>query len=375
MPPCRPPGFVRPSLLALALAVGAHAPLRAEEAATTAPVATAAAAGASVPAAAPVPLPADGLDIEHGDRLQGLKKVAIAGLALYVISESEAGASAGAAGHGSMAVVNASMKVTGLEPARLQALADATLERTVQALRARGIEVMPEDELKALPAFAALQAQADASPLAVDAAAGKGSVYGAHGLPMIHMGEMGWLSRTVGGLFGAKVSDPYVSLGDQMSAGFRLGRLGPALDALGQAAGVPLVFVRVVLTAAQVKTSGGAFTLRASTDVRNSLLMPAWTNRILVRRVDGSFGRVSLKKPLISETGLGELVDVTSTGAKVADVATTVLTLAASMMGAGRAVSQRSQVLELRSSPEQFDAVAWPHVAGTLEGLAGALTP
>jgi hypothetical protein len=59
----------------------------------------------------PLPLlPLDGLDIEEGSRLQGLKQVAIAGVALYVVTEAEGNASAGAALHGGMATANTSLR-------------------------------------------------------------------------------------------------------------------------------------------------------------------------------------------------------------------------------------------------------------------------
>jgi hypothetical protein len=66
---------------------------------------------------------------------------------------------------------------------------------------------------------------------------------------------------------------------------------------------------------------------------------------------------------------------VTSTGAKAMDVATTALTTAAALFGAGRAVSQSTQNVELRTTPDQFEAVAMPHLLGVAQALAGALTP
>lgn len=318
----------------------------------------------------------DGLDLEQAERLQGLSRVALAGVALYVITEADAGASAGAAYRGStMAVVNSSIKVRGLEPARLQALADQAHQQLRDALQARGIEVMPAAQLQALPEYAAFQAVADKAPLALDTKGGKGQVFAGGGLPLLHMDELAWLHRTVGGLFGAKVDDPYVAMGDKMSVGFRKVKIDPALDALGKAAGVPLVFARVVLTAAQVKSQGGAWARTAAQQIPNSLLMPAWTNRLLVRRSNGDIGRVSLKNPLVSEAPLGELVDATSTATKAADVATTVLTMAAAFYGHGRGVSQSTSDLELHSTPDQFDAVALPQVGAVLKGLAEGLKP
>lgn len=334
-----------------------------------------AASAPAVAAAAPPALGEADLDVEQAARLKGLRKVALAGMALYVMTEDSGGATAGAALRGGMAYVNSAMKVTGLEPARLQALADQALAQTRAALQARGIEVVPAEQLAALPEFAALRAVADTAPLDIDTPGGKGTVYSGGGLPLIHLDEGAWLHRTVGGLFGAKVADPYVALGDKMSVGFRKVKLDPALDALAQAAGAPLVMGRVVLAAAQVKAQGGAFALMSKTEVRNSLMMPAWTTRLLVRSAGGDVGRVSLKQGLVSDDSPGELVDVTSTGAKVADVLTTALTAAAAFYGKGRAVGQSSQALELRTSPDRFDAVALPQMRAALGALSQGLTP
>lgn len=341
---------------------------------------------ASEPASAPdltppaqiaqVSVPADGLDIENGDALKGVRKVALAGVSLYVMTESSGAATAGAAFRDrSMAYVNSSLKVTGLEPARLQQLADGAHDRLVAALQARGIEVVPLADLQTLPAYAALQAAADTAPLAIDASGGKGTVYSARGLPLIHMDEQAWLNRMVGGLFGAKVEDPFVSMGDRVSGGFRKAKLDPAFSELSRAVGAPVMMARIVLSAAQVKASGGAWSLGASTQVRDTLVMPAWTNRLWVHTPQGDRARLSLKHPLVSETAPGRIVDVTSTASKVADVATTLFTFAAAMSGVGRGVAQSTQDLELRTTPEWFEAVARPQVDTALQALAQGLAP
>lgn len=363
----------------LAAALAAPAPVLAQTAeAASAPASAAAPAIDLTPPAqvAPVSVPADGLDLENADALKGVRKLVLAGVALYVITESSGGATAGVAFRDrSMASVNTSLKVTGLDGARLQALADEAHDRIAAALKARGIEVVPLAELRALPEYAELAALGDQAPLAIDASAGKGTVYSGRGLPLIHMGELAWLNRTVGGLFGAKVEDPYISFGDNVAGGFRKGKLDPVLDKLGKASGASVAMVRIVLSAAQVKASGGAWSLGASTSVRDTLVMPAWTNRIWLLTPKGDKARASLKFPLVSETPPGRIVDVTSTAAKVADVATTVLTFAAAMSGVGRGVAQSTKELELRTSPEWFDAVARPQVDAALQGLAQALAP
>ena len=369
-------GLFAPALIA-ALCTGLSAPAWGQSQANPAPEPPPATEGMQPPAqVAPVSVPADGLDLENADALRGVRKVALAGVALYVMTESSGAATSGAAFRDrSMAYVNSSLKVSGLDPARLQKLADAAHDRLVEALQARRIEVVPLATLQALPAYAALAAAADTAPLSIDASAGKGTVYSARGLPLIHMGELAWLNRMVGGLFGAKVEDPYVSLGDRMSGGIRKTRLDPAFSDLARAVGAPVLMARIVLSAAQVKASGGAWSLGASTQARDTLLMPAWTNRLWLHTPQGEQARVSLKFPLVSETAPGRIVDVTSTASKVADVATTLFTFAAAMSGVGRGVAQSTQDLELRTTPDWFEAVARPQVDAALQALAQGLAP
>jgi hypothetical protein len=380
--------FPRPARLLLALAgaltlsalppaARAQAPDAAASSAAAPATTTTAADPGPPPQVAPVAPPAaDALDLENPDGLKGVRRVALAGVAVYVLDRTSGGASAGGVfANRSMAVVNTSVKVTGLDPARLQALADAAHDTTVAALKARGVEVLTADELRSQPAWAELTAAADPSPLPFDAAAGQGHVYSARGLPLFHMDEAAWMPRTIGGLFGAKVEDPFVSLGDKMSGGFRKVKVDPPLAALATAVNAPVLLVRLVLTPAQVKASGGAFSLTASTSARDSLVLPGWTNRLLLIPPKGDRARVSLKDAMASATPPGRMVDVTSTGTKVADIATTALTFAAAFYGVGRGVAQSTTELELRTSPDWFDAVARPQMDAALTGLAGALKP
>jgi hypothetical protein len=364
------------SLLAACCLAAASLPAAAQQDAP----ASAAASAPALPVPSdikPVTLASDDLDIEDGAALRGLKRVALAGVAVYVVNEASAGGSAGAVYRDrTMASVNTSLKVVGLDAARLQALADAAHDRIVAALSARGLDVVPLAELKALPAYADLAAIGEPQPMALDARGGKGQVFSAHGLPLIHQSEQMWHNRTVGGLFGAKVDDRFAGLGDNLAAAMRKPKLDAALEGISKSSGgAAIVMARLVLTAAQVKGSGGAWALSASTSVRNSLFMPAWTNRLWVRRADGQAGRVSLKHALASEQALGEIVDVTSTGTKAANIALTAFTMLAAMSGTGRGVVASSQDLELRSSPELFEAVALPQIQGVVEGLSRALEP
>lgn len=379
----RPARLLRPALPGHALcllalcAMLATLPAHAQDAAASAPAAGSPSLPAPPAALAAPKLGSEDLDVEDAATLRGHKKAVLAGVSLYVLTEASGAATAGAAFRDrSMAYVNSSLKVTGLDPARLQALADAAHEQIAAALQARGIAVLPLATLKAQPEYTALAALGESSPLPLDARAGKGMVYSAQGLPLIHQSELTWKHRTVGGLFGAKVEDPYVGFGDNLSSAMRMTKLEAALDGLSKAnEGAPVVMARLVLTAAQIKASGGAFTLGASTSAKDSLVSPAWTNRLWLRTAGGATGRVSLKHALVSEAAPGVIVDVTSTTSKVVDIATTALTFAAALSGVGRGVSQSTKDLELRSSPELFEAVALPQLQGVISGLAQALAP
>ena len=324
-----------------------------------------------------ITLPEKPLHVEQGERFKGLTKVALASFQLYVLTDYSASATAqGASSRSTLAYVATDLKVTGLTPERLKALANSLYDDTVQQLQAGGITVVPHAELTALPAFAALKAAGDADGLAIDAGGGKGQVFAARDLPVIHMDEMGWMHRNSGGLFGGeKVEDPYVALGDKMSVGFRLVKLKPALQELAGAAGAPLLQVRLVLTAAQLKAQGNSFfSHTAQTSAHGNLVLPSFTNRFLLMTPGGDFARLSLDKPLVSSTPLGPLKDVTSTGQTAANVAVTAFTMLAAMSGKGRGVIQNTSELQLETNPDAFDALARPYASAVVGALASGLS-
>ncbi|WP_374316769.1 hypothetical protein [Aquabacterium sp.] len=328
------------------------------------------------PVVAAVDLGSDALDIENAEGLKGIRKVALAGVSLYVLMESSAGVTSGGAFRDrNMASVNTSIKVVGLPQEALQQLADAVHDKVLATLQRRGFNVMSDAQLRALPEYAQWARLADASPLAFDASAGKGMIFSAKGLPLFNMDEKNFLGRTIGGLFGAKVEDNYVSLGNQIGSGFRKHDFEVASAALAKAAGATLVMARVVLAPAQVKASGGAFSLSASTTARDSLVMPSWINRLWVMQPGADAARVSLKSHLVSEQAPGRIVDVTSTGRKAANIAFTAFTMLASMNGVGRGVVVNEKKLELQTNEAWFDAVAQAQIDATVSALGAALSP
>ena len=229
--------------------------------------------------------------------------------------------------------------------------------------------------LDALPAMAALKGAADKAPLPFDAAGGKGHIYSASGLPLLHVYENAWLHRS-GGMFGPKIDDHYVSLGDKMSVGFRLTTLQPLLKDLAVATQMPLLHVRLVLAPGGVQASkGGFFAGSSETKTTSTLVMPVYTNRFMLTTADGGVGRVSLNTALLSEQGMGELVDVTSTAETAGNVALAAFSILAAASGTGRAVINNSRKQELRTSHELFDGVAKAQSTQVLQALSAKLAP
>ncbi|MBB1076069.1 hypothetical protein HUU62_16810 [Rhodoferax sp. 4810] len=312
---------------------------------------------------------------ENADVLKGLKSVAVASFQVYVLTEFEAGSTAqGGSSKGSISSTHSNMKVTGLEAARLQALTDELYAATLDMLKAKGFTVYDPAALQALPAFVAWKAASDKAPYEFDGSGGKGTAFAASGLPLLHVSEMGWLHRTRA-LFGPEIDDPYVSLGEKMGVGFRMTTLQPLVKELATAAQMPLLHVRLVLAPGGVSSKGGGFfSNKSETQTTSTLALPIFTNRFMVTTADGSVGRLSLNAPLLSEQGLGELVDVTSTAETAGNIALAAFSILASANGYGRAVINNSRKQELRTSPDIFEPVARAHAKTLLVGLTDKLS-
>jgi len=311
---------------------------------------------------------------ENADVLKGLKSVAVASFQVYVLTEFEAGSTAqGGSSKGSISSTHSNMKVMGLDTPRLQALTDELYAATLDMLKVKGFTVYDPAALQALPAFVAWKAASDKAPYEFDGSGGKGTAFTASGLPLLHVSEMGWLHRTRA-LFGPEIDDPYVSLGEKMGVGFRMTTLQPLVKELATAAQMPLLHVRLVLAPGGVASSGGGFfSNKSETKTTSTLVLPIFTNRFMVTTADGTVGRLSLNAPLLSEQGLGDLVDVTSTAETAGNIALAAFSILASANGYGRAVINNSRKQELRTSPEVFEPVAKAHAKTLLNGLTAKL--
>jgi len=314
--------------------------------------------------------------VENGSRLQGVRRVVLASFGVYVLHESDAAAtSQGGSTRGTIASSSVALKTVGLELSRLQALADRLHAQALEALRTQGLDVIELPETGGGPAVQAWREGGEAAPLAFDAAAGKGWVLSARGLPLLHVSEMGWLHRNSGGLFGGpKVDDDFVSLGDKMGVGFRMVKLQPLLKNLSEAFGAPLLHVRLVLVPGSTGAQrSGFFAASAETRSSSGLIWPAFTNRLLLTTADGGVARVSLEQAQMSEQGIGELADVTSGAETAGNVALAAFSILASASGHGRAVINNSRKHELRVDVERFESVVQAQTGVVLKALASRL--
>ena len=314
--------------------------------------------------------------VENGDKLKGLSKVVLASCGVYVLQEFDAGSTAQRGStQGSIAMTSANLKVVGVEPSRRPGMADQRCTQAVQSIRARGVTVVELPAEGGGPAVEAWRTAGETAPLAFDAAGGKGTVYSGKGLPLLHVSEMGWLHRSSGGLFGGpKVDDDYVSLGGKMGVGFQMTKLQPLIKTLAESQQAPLLHVRLVLAPGSVTASKGGF-FATSSETRSSaaLMLPAFTNRLLVTTSDGAVARVSLDKPVIAEAGIGELADVTSTAETAGNIALAAFSILSAASGHGRAVINNSRKQELRADPDQFEAVAKTQAGAVLDTLSARL--
>ncbi len=316
------------------------------------------------------------LHTENPEHIKGLKSVALAGFQVYYLTEfADGSTSQGGNTHGSIVSTHSNMKVMGLSPDKLQALTDELYQATLGLLKSKGIVVMDATALQALPAFAPYKAASDKSPLDFDAAGGKGTIFAATGLPLMHVYENGWLHRS-NLPFQTKVDDHYASLGDKMGVGFRMTTLQPLLANLATEAKMPLLHVRLVLAPGGVQASkGGFFASSSETKTSSTLTLPVFANRFLVTTADGKAGRVSLNKGLASDQPVGELADVTSTAETAGNIALAAFSILASASGHGRAVLNNSKKQELRTSHEVFDPVARSQAQLLLGNLTAAVAP
>ena len=312
---------------------------------------------AAAPLQAQTPAAPEGapLDIDHPDKLQGLKRVVIPSFNVHFVTQSRAGVPINGVQVLTGAPSNVTITLKGADPARFQALADALYDQTVQRLQAVGIEVVPLATLQAQPAFAEIVQKADPGPKAEDAAAGQGVFHAARGLPLYHMDEVSFIQKFEIKLFGGKKpEDTFLPLSSRLAAGFSHGFIAQAEQRLAQALDAAVLKVRLTVTAGTLDVATNFWTGQ-EISTRAAATMSPLVNRFAFILPDGGKARLALKQPVTSGE-IGELANVTSTTSQAADVARNVLNVAMILGGARTNMGYgRSADYEWRVTPEVYE--------------------
>lgn len=134
--------------------------------------------------------------VENPEVLPTIKRVVITSFMVDFVSELKYSKSL----NGLEAMIGAdsdvSIKLVGSSNEQFQSIADRFYDQTVELLKARGIEVVSQDDLTVLPEFAELAASGVTPlPSEQDAKAGKGLFFSAHGLPLHLIDETQFISR------------------------------------------------------------------------------------------------------------------------------------------------------------------------------------
>jgi len=293
------------------------------------------------------------VEAENAEHLKGLKRVFIPSFQVHFVTESKASAQINGIQVITGAPSNVTIKLTGVEDARMQALADGLYARTVQQLTDAGIEVVPLEQLKAHPAFAELAASGQPAPKEEDASAGKGKFFSTQGLPLHYLDEVGFIQKIV--LFGKKPEDAFLPLGSKMGAAFSAGGVQMQEERLAKDLQAAALKVRITVLGGQLHVSNDFWTGKNISAVA-AASFPPLVNRMAFVLPDGRKARLSLKEGVHSGQ-LGELVNVTSTASQAGDVARNVLSVAL-MLGGQRGIGYgRSQDFEWRADAPDFESV------------------
>lgn len=296
------------------------------------------------------------VEIENGDQLKGLKRVILPSFLVHFVTESKAEAQINGIQVITGAPSNVKITLKGTEEARLQALTEALYARTTAQLAEAGIEVVTPEQLKAKPAYQELVKASAKSPKEEDAKAGKGKFYTPQELPLYYMDEAAFIPKITIKLFGNKPpEDAFLPLGTKMASAFSAGALQTAEQQLAKDFDAAILKVRITVLAGQLNVANNFWTGKdISTTAAASF--PPLVNRFAFILPNGNKARLSLKEQ-VSSGPLGELVNVTSAGSQVADVARNALSVALILGGQRGGGYGRSADYEWRVGPEDFQKV------------------
>ena len=277
--------------------------------------------------------------VENPEYLASVKRVAIANFMVDFVSELKY--SKGLSGFEAMmgADSNVSIKLVGGNNELFQSITDRFYQQTVEQLKARGIEVVSNEELTALPEFKEL-ASRGLSPLPSeqDAKSGKGLFFTARDLPLYLFDEAQFITSI--SLFSKPKQDDFLTFGSRFSGNFSAGQNQQLEEAIAKKLGVHLLKVRLTVMGGQL-TPDTSFWSSGKVTTRAAASFVDFVTRYAFITPEGKKARVSLKETVHTKD-IGELVNITSTGTKAADtvqnvavVALNVASLAARFGGVG----------------------------------------
>lgn len=256
------------------------------------------------------------------------------------------------------------IKAVGSNNEQLQGITEKFYDQTIEQLKAQGIEVVSKDELAALPEFSELAATGITPlPSEQDAAAGKGLFFTAQGLQLQLIDETQFIA-TFNAPFTKPRKDDFLTFGARFSGGFSAAQAQQIEEKIAKKLNVTILRVRLTVLGGQLTPdtsfwSGGRVSTRAAASFVD------FVSRYAFITPEGKKARVSLS--VIAETGdIGELVNTTSDGTKVADTAKNVGLVALNVPSiAGRLGGiatpggiggfSSTTEYELRAQPESFE--------------------
>jgi hypothetical protein len=316
--------FFRSAIFVLASALLASLkPASAEEAASAAQSAPTAqpTVEAAAPAAdaAPKPSAAELVLAERPETLRGMTRVAITTFSIEYMTFLEAKVEGDWGNLIGNKPNDVSVKMVGHDQAGWQAVADGFYDRLVADLTAAGIEVVPQEELRAAKEYAAVAKAAAELPKEVSGRAGKGTYYGARDLPVLIQDEV-QIFRQGFKFVGRPPEDLYMGVGTKIAAGFATAGVMNAERALAKKLNPHVLKVRMTVLPTQVSRDHD-FWAGGHVETKAAVSLVPFVNRYLFYTPAGKEARISVKQDLVSTRAAGELVDTTSGLSKANQVA------------------------------------------------------
>jgi hypothetical protein len=304
------------------------------------------------------------VEVENADKLQGIGRVVIPSFMVEFVTEAKADTQLNGIAMFAGATSNAVVKLKGGNPEKFQAVTDLLYEQTVAELGKAGIEVVALGKLRESATYKEIAAKGETAPREEEAKGGKGIYHTAKGLPLYFMDEVGFIPKFQIKLFSKPKEDNFLTFGTKFGAGFSAGMIPPLEEKLAKEFDATVMKVRITVLggAAQVDHS---FWTGSGVSVKGAGAFAPMVTRYAFIRSNGDKARVSLKNA-VTTGELGELVNVTSTASKTADVARNTITVASRLlpalsggrMGGGLDLGYGSSAdYEWRIDPGTFESV------------------